>query len=84
MSSEVAIEAADIALMGDEVGKLPFLFAICRKTRLRIVFNIVISMFINFGARLLAGLGLLSPVTAALVHNGGSVFVVVNSALLLG
>lgn len=83
IGSDVAIEAADIALMSDDIGKLPFLLRICRKTKSRIVFNIVISMIINFGAIIIAGFGGLNPVTAALVHNFGSVFVVINSALLL-
>jgi P-type E1-E2 ATPase len=83
IGSDVSIEAADIALMGDDIAKLPFLVALCRKARGRIVFNIVFSMCLNFGAILLAGLGRLNPVTAALVHNCGSVFVVVNSAMLL-
>ena len=83
MGSDVAMEAADIALMNDDISKLPFLVKICRKTRSRIVFNIVISMIINFCAIILAGFGILNPVTAALVHNCGSVFVVINSALLL-
>lgn len=83
IGSDVAIDAADIALMSDDLSKLPFLLRICKKTKNRIIFNIVISMFINFGAIILAGFGLLNPVTAALVHNFGSVFVVVNSALLL-
>ena len=83
IGSDVAMEAADIALMSDDLSKLPFLIRICRKTRSRIVFNVVVSMFINFGAIIFAGLGLLNPVTAALVHNFGSVFVVINSALLL-
>jgi P-type E1-E2 ATPase len=83
IGSGVAMEAADIALMGDDISKLPFLVRICRKTRSRIVFNIVLSMCINFGAIVFAGFGLLSPVAAAIVHNCGSVFVVLNSALLL-
>lgn len=83
IGSDVAIDAADIALMSDDLSKLPFLLRICRKTKNRIIFNIVISMFINFSAIIFAGFGLLNPVTAALVHNFGSVFVVVNSALLL-
>jgi cation transport ATPase len=45
--------------------------------------NIVISLCINFAAIILSGFGILTPVTAALVHNFGSVFVVVNAALLL-
>lgn len=83
IGSDVAIEAADIALMSDDISKLPFLIRLCRKTRSRIIFNIIISMCINFFAIILAGFGILNPVTAALVHNCGSVFVVVNSALLL-
>ncbi|MFZ2414066.1 MAG: cation-translocating P-type ATPase [Candidatus Cryosericum sp.] len=83
IGSDVAMEAADIALMGDDISKLPFLVRLCRKTRSRIVFNIVVSMCINFGAIIFAGFGMLSPVAAAIVHNCGSVFVVVNSALLL-
>ena len=50
IGSDVSIEAADIALMGDDIGKLPFLVALCRKARSRIVFNIVFSMCLNFGA----------------------------------
>ncbi len=83
IGSDVAIEAADIALMSDDLSKLPFIVRISRKTKSRIVINIVISMFINFGAIIIAGMGMLTPVAAALVHNFGSVFVVVNSSLLL-
>jgi len=83
IGSDVALEAADIVLMGDDIGKLPFLVKLCRKTNRRIIANIVLSMFINFGAIILAGFGILNPVTAALVHNFGSVFVVINSSMLL-
>ena len=83
MGSDIAIDAADIALMNDEISQLPFLLRLSKKTRNRILFNIVISMIINFGAIVLAGFGILNPVTAAIVHNFGSVFVVVNSSLLL-
>ena len=83
IGSDIAIEASDIALMNDDISQLPFLLRLSQKTRNRIVFNIVISMIINFGAIILAGFGILNPVTAAIVHNFGSVFVVVNSSLLL-
>lgn len=83
IGSDIAIDAADIALMSDEISKIPFIVNLCKKTRSRIIFNIVVSMIINFGAIVLAGYGILNPVTAALVHNFGSVFVVINSALLL-
>lgn len=83
IGSDVAMEAADIALMSDDISKLPYLIKICRKTRSRIIFNIAVSMIINFIAIVLAGFGILNPIMAAIVHNFGSVFVVMNSALLL-
>jgi heavy metal translocating P-type ATPase len=83
IGSGVAMEAADAALMGDDLNKLPFFLRICRKTKKRIIMNIVLSMLLNFSAIILAGFGLLNPVSAAIVHNFGSVFVVVSSALLL-
>ena len=45
--------------------------------------NIIASLIINLTAVVLSALGILSPVTGALWHNCGSVFVVVNAALLL-
>lgn len=83
IGSGVAMEAADVALMSDDLNKLPTFLRICRKTKKRIVMNIILSMLLNFSAIILAGFGLLTPVTAAIVHNFGSVFVVVSSALLL-
>jgi heavy metal translocating P-type ATPase len=83
IGSGVAMEAADVALMGDDLNKLPFFLRICHKTKNRIIMNIAFSMLLNFSAIILAGFGLLTPVSAAIVHNFGSVFVVVSSALLL-
>jgi P-type E1-E2 ATPase len=83
IGSGVAMEAADVALMGDDLNKLPQFLRICRRTTKRIITNITLSMLLNFTAIILAGFGLLTPVTAAIVHNFGSVFVVVSSALLL-
>ena len=45
--------------------------------------NIIISMLINLAAIILASTGILGPVVGALVHNLGSVLVILNSALLL-
>lgn len=83
IGSGVSMEAADVALLGDDLTKLPFFLRICRKTKNRIIMNIALSMLLNFSAIFLAGFGLLNPVSAAIVHNFGSVFVVVSSALLL-
>lgn len=82
MGSDIAIEAADIALMNDDISKIPYLNRLSRSTLNTIKGNITASMCINAIAVTLSVLGLLNPVTGALVHNAGSVLVVLNAALL--
>lgn len=84
VGSDIAMDAADIVLVDDEVKELPHLLAISKRMMLTIKINLVFSMTLNFVAIILAILGILNPVVGALVHNAGSVLVVVNSALLLG
>ena len=84
IGSDVAAEASDITLVGDDVKELPHLFALSKKMMRKIVFNLSISMVINLVAVIFAALGLLGPVVGALVHNCGSFLVIANSALLLG
>jgi len=80
---DVAIEAANVALLKDDLRKLPYLFSLSKKTVRTININLVISLIINLTAVSLAAFGLLGPVAGALVHNAGSVFVVGNSARLV-
>ena len=82
MGSDVAIEAADIALLGDEISKIPYLKNLSNSTLFTIKANIVMSMAINAAAIICSVLGLLNPVTGAIVHNAGSCLVVLNAALL--
>ena len=82
MGSDIAIEAADIALTGDDISMIPYLKRLSNSTVHTIKFNIAVSMAINFTAILLSVTGVLNPVTGALVHNAGSVLVVLNAALL--
>ncbi len=82
MGSDIAIEAADIALMGDDLSTLAYVKKLSVATVKSIKFNIALSMAINIGAIVLSSLGLLTPVTGALVHNAGSVLVVLNAARL--
>lgn len=84
VGSDIAVEAADIALVDDEVKELPHLLALSRRMMTTIRLNMTFSMTLNFAAILLAIFGVLNPVVGALVHNAGSVLVIVNSALLLG
>ncbi|SET84662.1 heavy metal translocating P-type ATPase [Lacrimispora sphenoides] len=82
MGSDIAIEAADIALTGDDISMIPYLKRLSNSTVHTIKFNITISMAINVTAILLSVTGVLNPVSGALVHNAGSVLVVLNAALL--
>lgn len=83
VGSEIAVDAADLALIDDEVKELPHLMALSRRMMTTIRLNLIFSMTLNFIAIALAISGLLNPVVGALVHNAGSVLVILNSALLL-
>lgn len=83
IGSDIAVDAADIALVDDEVKELPHLLALSRKMMSTIKYNMVFSMGLNFLAIALAVSGTLNPVAGALVHNAGSVAVIINSSLLL-
>lgn len=83
IGSDIAIEAADAVLVSDNIEEVPHLFKMAQKTMSRINFNITFAMIWNFIAVTLSALGVLNPVTGALVHNIGSVFVVISSALLI-
>lgn len=83
IGSDIAIEAADIALVGDDIEALPHLLLLSKKTMHTIHINLAASMVLNFVAIALAITGVLNPVVGALVHNIGSVAVILNSSLLL-
>lgn len=82
IGSDIAIEAADIAIMGDDISKIGYIKRLSNATLKTIKFNIIAAMSINIVAIILSVMGLLNPVTGALVHNVGSVLVVLNAALL--
>ena len=82
MGSDIAVDAADIALMSDDISKVPYLKRLSNATVKTIKLSITMSMLINFVAILLSVTGILNPTTGALVHNAGSCFVVLIAALL--
>ncbi len=82
MGSDIAVEAADIALMSDDISRIPYLKRLSNATVRTIQLSIALSMCINFAAVVLSVLGILNPTTGALVHNAGSCFVVLIAALL--
>lgn len=83
VGSDIAVDAADIALVDDEVKELPHLIALSKRMMRTIKLNITFSLTLNFIAIVLAITDTLNPVVGALVHNAGSVLVITNSALLL-
>ncbi len=83
IGSDIAVDAADIALVDDEVKELPHLITLSKRMMTTIKCNLTFSMALNFAAIVLAISGTLNPVVGALVHNAGSVLVIINSAFLL-
>ena len=83
VGSDIAVDAADIALVDDKVKELPHLIALSKRMMRTIKLNITFSLTLNFIAIVLAITGTLNPVVGALVHNAGSMLVITNSALLL-
>lgn len=83
LGSDIVAETADIALLNDNVDRTVIAVRLSRKVMKVIKANIILSIIINICSVILSGLGILNPVTGALVHNLSSIFVVTNSALLL-
>ena len=83
VGSDIAVDAADIALVDDEIRELPHLIALSKRMMTTIRLNMTFSMTLNFLAIVLAITGILNPIVGALVHNAGSVLVITNSAFLL-
>ena len=82
MGSDIAVDAAEVALMSDDISKIPYLKRLSNATVKTIKASITMSMCINFVAIVLSLMEVLTPTTGALVHNAGSCFVVLIAALL--
>ena len=82
MGSDIAVDAADVALMDDNLSKLPYLKWLSNTTIKTIKAAIALSMCINFIAVACSVLGILNPTSGAIVHNAGSCLVVLLAALL--
>lgn len=83
IGSDIAMDAADAVFVGDDVMKVPYLMTLSRKTMRTIRVNIFLSQALNAVAVVLAMTGIMGPVAGALVHNVGSVAVIISSAMLL-
>lgn len=83
VGSDIAVDAADIVLVNDDIKELPHLLRLAKRMMITIKCNLTFSMTLNFIAIILAMTGILNPVVGALVHNAGSVLVIIHSSLLL-
>jgi Cd2+/Zn2+-exporting ATPase len=81
--TEVALETADVALMHDDISKVPFLIELGKRTVSIIKWNIVFGLVFNLAAVVASGSGILTPIMGAVVHNIGSVLVVLCSASIV-
>lgn len=84
VASDVALKSADVALMTNDLGRLPTTIELARRTRRTMHQNILIGGLISIGFVAFASVGLIAPLTAAILHNVGELFVIGNSARLLG
>jgi Cd2+/Zn2+-exporting ATPase len=82
--TDVAIETAEIALLADDLAKLPHLLTLSRQAIRAIKQNLVFSLGVLAGAVGLTIPGILNPVTGALLHELSSIPVIANSARLIG
>ena len=81
--SDVALNSASIALMNNELNRLPFLLKLSRKVRWVVNQNLLVGLFFVIGGITFAALGYLNPIAAAILHNIGSFIVIFNSARLV-
>ena len=81
--TDVAIEAADVTLMNDDLSRVVEFVQMSRKVLKRIKVNIFFSIIYNAAGLALGMLGLLTPVMAVIFQEAGCVSVVLSSTLLL-
>ena len=81
--SDVAINSATIALMNNDLRRLPFLIGLSRKTRRLVLQNLAFGLVFMLGGLTFSGFGLMTPIVAALLHNISSFIVIFNSARLV-
>ncbi len=81
--TDVAIESADIALMSSDLARIPEILALARRALRTIRQNVLLSVAINLLAVVLAGLGLVTPVLGAIIHEASAMLVVVNAVRII-
>ena len=83
IGSDISVDAADIALINDNIEDIPHLIGIARRTIRIISIGIGFALALNIIAMALAIIGILNPIEGALIHNIGSVIVIIYSSTLV-
>jgi P-type E1-E2 ATPase len=81
--TDVAIETSDVALLSDDLTKIPEIIALSRRTLSNIRQNIAFSVVLNIFSLVAAGLGWISPIGGAILHESGAMAVILNAIRLL-
>jgi heavy metal translocating P-type ATPase len=84
MGSDVALKSADVALMTNDLARLPLAVRLSRRTRTTINQNLFIGAGSSMFMLALAGFGIVSPIVGVVLHNAGEIYILINSARLLG
>ena len=84
IGTAVAMETADVVLLTDEIGQVPYLIELSQATMANIRTNIAVSMTIVLGSVAASALGVIGPVIGAIMHEVAAVPVIANAATLIG
>ncbi|MBR6910446.1 MAG: cation-translocating P-type ATPase, partial [Candidatus Methanomethylophilaceae archaeon] len=83
MGNDVSVESSDVVFVDDDISKIPGLYRLCKRTVRTIVAGLILAMSINIAGTVLAMLGMIGPVIGAILHNGGSIIVILLATSLL-
>ena len=83
VGSRITRDSSDIVFMRDDISRLPGVVRLSRRALLTIKVGIAFSLILNTIAMVMAVLGWMGPVAGALIHNVGSVIVIIAAAMLL-
>ncbi|MEM6483497.1 MAG: cation-translocating P-type ATPase [Pseudomonadota bacterium] len=81
--NDIALGGADIAILSNDLSALPFVIDLAQRSRQTILQNIGIACSVSLLMLALAAVGVISPLTGAILHNAGAIFVIFNSARLM-
>ena len=83
IGSDIAVNSASIALMTNDLRRIPMLVLLSRKSRIVISQNLFLGMLFVFGGMILSVFGWMSPIAAAILHSLSTVLIIFNSARLV-